>query len=120
MLITNKMIEDFLNSHYACSNDFNKSFQKTKENLKQKGYEIEEPKTKLEIAREYREDVKLFGFKRYGQQIEVVDYKYYIDTVNAYEEAIQEILDKQEPNAYEIASNIIEANKKWGGTIWVY
>jgi hypothetical protein len=94
MKITDKLIEDMIYAYQASKKDCSKEL--LKEKLKEKGYEVEEPKSKLEEARDY-----LLCERRADQYLPyiiVFEKGQVEEKIKLYEEAIEEerqtIIDK--------------------------
>jgi hypothetical protein len=87
-MITDKMIEDFISCVLIDDPSNIRHSDDIKDRLKQKGYEVEAPKTKLEEARcHYEEFMKEYGFD------DETDLQ--IDKIKIlYEQAIEEMIDK--------------------------
>lgn len=90
ILITDQMIEDFLKCGYdkAYSNGY---FNEIKANLKQKGYAVEESKTKLDEARELRKNLEKLSFRT--PTSEEINQVY--DMYESYIEKIKELKDER-------------------------
>jgi hypothetical protein len=87
-MITDKMIEDIVWMADESSNmDKAYSMEKTKELLKEKGYEVEEKKSKLDEAREFYKDMEVVA-------------PHILNLKNKYEEAIKEIQIEKEKYEY--------------------
>jgi hypothetical protein len=111
MKITNKLIDDIFDSFLDEKNKAKINITNIKKYLKQKGYEVEEKKSKLELAKEYKnkvyrqaslEDDQFFNGDMYiyADKVDIL--------VNMYEQAIEEIQQKS-----KIDDDLIECIKNW-------